>query len=52
MASSLSNIVNSLSERIYKTKCIYEHDDQKCETCRIKYMCWDCFLTRTTLNMI
>ena len=24
MASSLSNIVNSLSERIYKTKCIYE----------------------------
>ena len=35
MASSLSNLVNNLSEG---------HDDQKCETCGIKCKYCDCFL--------
>ena len=29
MASSLSNLVNNLSERIDKIKCKYGHDDKK-----------------------
>ena len=33
MASSLSNLVNNLSEGIQTIKCKYEHDDKKCETC-------------------
>ena len=33
MASALSNLVNILSEGIYKNKCKYRHDDKKCETC-------------------
>ena len=37
MASSLPNIVNNLSERIHRIKCKFGHDDQKCETCEIKY---------------
>ena len=36
MASSLSNLVNHLSERIHKIKCKYGHDDKTCEACRIK----------------
>ena len=38
MASSLSNLVDNLSEGIHKIKCKYGHNDKKCETCRIKYM--------------
>ena len=37
MASSLSNLVNNLSEGIHRIKCKYGHDDKKCETCGIKY---------------
>ena len=37
MVSSLSNIVNNLSEGIHKIKWKYGHDDKKCQTCRIKY---------------
>ena len=33
MASSLSNLVNNLSEGIQKIKCKHRHDDKKCETC-------------------
>ena len=29
MASSLSNLVNNLSEGIHKVKCNYGHDDAK-----------------------
>ena len=43
MTSSLSNLVNNLSEGILKIKCKYGHDDKKCKTCRIKYKCCDCF---------
>ena len=35
MASSLSNIVDNLSERIHRIKFKYGQDDKKCETCGI-----------------
>ena len=44
MASSLSNFVSNLSEGIHKIKCKHGHDDEKCETCRIKCKWYDCFL--------
>ena len=44
MASSLSNLVNDLSEGLHRIKCNLEHDDKKCETCGIKYNYCDCFL--------
>ena len=37
LATSLSILVVNLVERVHKIKCKYEHDDIKCETCRIKY---------------
>ena len=37
MVSSLSNLVNNLSEVINKTKCKYRHDDKKCEACGNEY---------------
>ena len=36
MASSLSNLVDSLAERIHKIKCKYRHDNKKCRKCKIK----------------
>ena len=33
MASSLSNLVNNLSERIHRIKCKYEHDGITYEVC-------------------
>ena len=44
MASSLSNLLNNLSERIHRIKCKFVHDDEKCKTCGIKYKYCDCFL--------
>ena len=44
MASSLSNLVNNLSEGIHRIKCKDEHDDKKYETYGIKYKYGDCFL--------
>ena len=44
MASSSSNFVNNLSQRIHKIKCKFGHNDKKCETCGIKYKYCDCFL--------
>ena len=46
MASSLSNLVNNLSEGIHRIKCKHEHDDRKYETYGIKYKYKysDCFL--------
>ena len=38
MASSLSNLVNNLSEGIHKLKCKFGHDDKKYETCGIKVL--------------
>ena len=50
MASSLSNLVNNLSEGIHKIKCKYEHNDEKCETCGIKCKYCDCFLEYTNFK--
>ena len=47
MASSLSNLVNNLSEGVHRIKCKFRHDDKKCETCGIKYKYCDCFLEYT-----
>ena len=44
MASLLSNLVNNLSDGLQRTKCNLEHNDQKCETCGIKYKYSDCFI--------
>ena len=49
MASSLSNLVNNLSEEFDKIKCKYEHDGKKCETCEIEYEYCDCFAKYTEL---
>ena len=35
MASSLSNLVDNLSEGIHRIKCKFGHDDKKCDTCEI-----------------
>ena len=32
VASSLSNIVDNLAERIHKTNCKYQHENKNCET--------------------
>ena len=37
MASSLSNLVNNLSEGLHKIKCKLKHDNKKFETFEIKY---------------
>ena len=50
MTSSLSNLVNNLSEGIYKIKCKYGHDDIKSETFAIKYKYCDCFLEYTNFD--
>ena len=47
IASSLSNLLNNVSERSHKIKCKYGHENEKCETCRIKYKYCDCFLEFT-----
>ena len=43
MASSLSNLINTISEEIHKTKCKYGCNDKKCETYRIKHKYCHCF---------
>ena len=50
MASSLSKLVNNLSEGIHEIKCKYKHDDKKDETCRIKYKDFHCFLESTNFK--
>ena len=50
MASSLSNLINNLSEGIYRIKCKYRHDDKKCKNCGIKYKHCDCFLEYTNFK--
>ena len=37
MASSLSNLVNNLSEGLHKIKCKLKHGNKKFETFGIKY---------------
>ena len=50
MTSSFSNLVNSLSEVMHRIKCKLGHHNKKCETCRIKYKCCDCFLEYTNFK--
>ena len=50
MASSLSNLVNNLSEGIHRIKCKFGHDDEKCEACGTKYKYCDCFLEYTNFK--
>ena len=50
MASSLSNLVNNLSEGIYRIKCKFGHDDEICEACGIKYKYCNSFLEYTNFN--
>ena len=47
MASSLSNLVNNLSEEIYRIKCKLEHHDKKCKTNGIRCKYCHCFLEYT-----
>ena len=50
MASSLSSPVNNLFEGVHRVKCIYEHNDKKCQTCGIKCKYCDCFLEYTSFK--
>ena len=47
---SLLNLLNNLFERLHRIKCKFKHDDKKCETCRIKYKYYDCFLEYTNFK--
>ena len=49
-ASSLSNLVNNLSNEIHRIKCKFRHNDKKCEACRIKYKYCDCFAEYTNFK--
>ena len=50
MTSSLSNLVNNLSEGIHRFKYKFGDDDKKCETCGIKYKYCHCFLEYMNLR--
>ena len=50
MVSSLSSLVNNLSEGIHKIECKCGHDDKKCETCGITDKYCDCFLEYTNFK--
>ena len=50
MASTLSNLVNNISEEIHRTKCKDGHDDKRCETCGTKYKYCGCFLKYTNFK--
>ena len=44
MATSLSTLINNLSEGIHRIKFKFKQDDKKCETHGIKYKYCNCFL--------
>ena len=50
MVSSLSNLVNNLSEEIHEIKSKWVHDGKKFETCGITYEICDCFLEYTNFK--
>ena len=49
-ASSLSNLVNSLYERLHRIKCKLKNGDKKCEICGSKYKYCDGFLKYTNFK--
>ena len=50
LASSLSNLVNKLSEGIDKIRRKFGHNEKKCGTCGINYKHCDCFLEYTNFK--
>ena len=50
MASSLSNLVDNLTEDFHRVKCKSGHYDKKCERCGIKYKYYNCFLEYTNFK--
>ena len=44
MSSSLSNLVNNISQGIHRIKCKFGYDDKKCEIWGIKCKYWENFL--------
>ena len=50
MESSLSNLVNCLSEGIHRIKCKFGHDVNKCEICGPEYKYCNCFLEYTNFK--
>ena len=52
MASSLSNLVSNLFERIHRIKCKCKHDDKKYEICGINKSIATAFLNTQVLKMI
>ena len=52
MTSSLSNLVNNISEGSHKIERKHGDYNKKCETCGIKYKYCNCFLNIQTLKMI
>ena len=50
MTSLLSNLINNFSEGTHRIRFKFGYDDEKCETCRIKYRYCDCFLERINLK--
>ena len=50
MASSLSNLVNNVSEGFHRIKCKFGNDDKQCETGGIEYKYCNCFLEYTNFN--
>ena len=49
MASSLSNLVNNLSERVHRIKCKYKHDNKNIKLAELNKDC-DCFLEYTNFQ--
>ena len=47
MTSSIPDLLDNLAEEIRKIKCKYNHDNNKCETCGIKYKYCRCVLKET-----
>ena len=52
MASSLSNLVNNLSEGIHRIRCKYEHDDKNVKNVELKITIATVFSNMRTLKMI
>ena len=52
MASSLSNLINNLSEVIHIIKYKYGHDGKKCEILELNISIAAIFLNMQTLKMI
>ena len=52
MANALPNLVNNLTQGIYKIKYKCGHNNKKCETYAVKYKYCNCFLEYMNLTII